>query len=157
MGAGPRGVLRKTSVQWGKEGTKLAKIYTPEPRTERSRFLDKFGAENISSILSAMDPKAEGYEGLSTGGRRGESLSKLVHRTYDYWRRLPYSHWPMLFGLYNVSVYSSYLSLLPPISLNMVISPDAAVQLRSPNEQGRKPWIFFYLFVIFFSFFITTI
>jgi hypothetical protein len=32
----------------------------------------------------------------------------------------------MLFGLYNMSVYGSYLTLLPPICLSMVISPEVA-------------------------------
>jgi hypothetical protein len=33
----------------------------------------------------------------------------------------------MLFGLYNMSVYGSYLTLLPPICLSMVISPEVFV------------------------------
>ena len=47
-------------------------------------------AENISSIFSAH-PASDGIK----------SLSKLQHKDTDDWRRLPYSHWPMLFGLYN--------------------------------------------------------
>ena len=55
-----------------------------------SAINSKISAENISSIFSAH-PASDGIK----------SLSKLQHKDTDYWRRLPYSHWPMLFGLYN--------------------------------------------------------
>lgn len=84
---------------------------------------EKVSAENISSIFSAHPS-----EGL-------KSLSKLQHRDGDYWRRLPYSHWPMLFGLYNISVYGDNIVLLPPILLSNIVSPEAVVKLRSPNEK----------------------
>lgn len=59
----------------------------------------------------------------------------LQHTQPDYWGRLPYSHWPMLFGLYNISVYGNSLVLLPPILLSTVVSPETAVNLRSPHEK----------------------
>jgi len=108
----------------------------PRPRPEKG------GVENISTILASMRSQASetDQDNPATGGRgaRTEYLSRLQHRTSEYWRRLPYSHWPMLFGLYNMSVFGSHLSLLPPISLSMVISPEAVVQLRSPHEQTQK-------------------
>jgi len=85
-------------------------------------------AENISNIISAHPPD---------GIRKLETLNKLQYRDTDYWKRLPYSHWPMLFGLYNISVYGDHLVLLPPILLSMVISPEAVVKLRSPNEKDN--------------------
>jgi len=88
----------------------------------------KATAENISNIISAHPPD---------GIRKIETLTKLQYRDTDYWKRLPYSHWPMLFGLYNISVYGDHLTLLPPILLSMVISPEAVVKLRSPNEKDN--------------------
>ena len=55
-----------------------------------SAINSKISAENISSIFSAH----QASDGI-------KSLSKLQHKDTDDWRRLPYSHWPMLFGLYN--------------------------------------------------------
>jgi len=81
-------------------------------------------AENLSSIITS-----------TVEGRKLESLARLQHRDAEYWRRLPYSHWPMLFGLYNISVYGRRLALLPPILLSTVVSPEAVVQLRSPHEK----------------------
>ena len=40
----------------------------------------------------------------------------------------------MLFGLYNISVYGNHVVLLPPILLSSLVSPEAVVKLRSPNE-----------------------
>ena len=86
----------------------------------------RISAENISNIFSAHP------------GDSIKSLTKLQHRDPDYWRRLPYSHWPMLFGLYNISVYGNHLVLLPPILLSTVVSPEAVVKLRSPNEKPSE-------------------
>ena len=66
------------------------------------------------------------------------SLTKLQHKDTEYWRRLPYSHWPMLFGLYNISVYGDHVVLLPPILLSSLVSPEAVVKLRSPNEASSS-------------------
>ena len=89
-----------------------------------SAIQGKISSQNISSISSAHPS-----EGM-------KSLSKLQHRDGDYWRRLPYSHWPMLFGLYNISVYGENIVLLPPILLSHIVSPEAVVKLRSPNEKS---------------------
>lgn len=66
-----------------------------------------------------------------------ESLARLQHRDAESWRHLPYSHWPMLFGLYNISVYGQRLALLPPVLLSTVVSPEAVVKLRSPHEKDN--------------------
>ena len=41
----------------------------------------------------------------------------------------------MLFGLYKISVYGNNIVLLPPILLSNIVSPEAVVKLRSPNEK----------------------
>jgi hypothetical protein len=49
----------------------------------------------------------------------------------------------MLFGLYNMSVYGSYITLLPPISLSMVISPEVIFR-DEPDIRPDNP-AFFYI------------
>ena len=69
----------------------------------------------------------------------GKSLSKLLHNPdYNPWKRLPYTHWPMLFGLYNMTLYGKYITILPPIHLSMTISPESAKSLRHPKEYDPK-------------------
>jgi hypothetical protein len=43
----------------------------------------------------------------------------------------------MLFGLYNISLSGQYISLLPPIRLSLVISPETARRLRHPQEAEK--------------------
>ena len=88
----------------------------------------RLSAENISSIFS-LHP-----------ARPLAGPTRLQHRDADYWRRLPYSHWPMLFGLYNISVYGRHLVLLPPILLSSLVSPEAVVKLRSPNQEAASDY-----------------
>ena len=40
----------------------------------------------------------------------------------------------MLFGLYNMTLYGQYITILPPIHLSMTISPESAKSLRHPKE-----------------------
>ena len=66
---------------------------------------------------------------------QGKTLNKLLHNPdYNPWKRLPYTHWPMLFGLYNMTLYGQYITILPPIHLSMTISPESAKSLRHPKE-----------------------
>ena len=78
----------------------------------------RLSAENISSIFS-LHP-----------ARPLAGPTRLQHRDADYWRRLPYSHWPMLFGLYNISVNARHLVLLPPILLSSLVSPEQVAVLK---------------------------
>ena len=63
-------------------------------------------------------------------------LKKLLpSRTpYEYWSRLPTTHWPMLFSLYNLSLQGQYVTLLPPVHLSIVIGTESAKLLRHPQE-----------------------
>ena len=44
----------------------------------------------------------------------------------------------MLFGLYNMTLYGQYITILPPIHLSMTISPESAKSLRHPKEYYPK-------------------
>ena len=75
------------------------------------------------------------HSGTATGGGGGKILNKLLHHPdYNPWKRLPHTHWPMLFGLYNITLYGNYITILPPIHLSMTISPESAKSLRHPKE-----------------------
>ena len=74
----------------GGEKMDLSGLSSSSKGSLMSAINSRISAENISSIFSAH-PASDGIK----------SLSKLQHKDTDYWRRLPYSHWPMLFGLYN--------------------------------------------------------
>ena len=83
-----------------------------------------------TNIISAiMNLSSEEAKMAST------NFKKLQHNAeYAPWKGLPYTHWPMLFGLYNMSLYGQYITLLPPIRLSMTISPESAINLRHPKE-----------------------
>ena len=109
-----------------------------------SAINSRISAENITSIFSEH-PASDGIKyTLQYTVQQcivpvfSRSLTKLQHKDTEYWRRLPYSHWPMLFGLYNISVYGDHVVLLPPILLSSLVSPEAVVKLRSPNEASSS-------------------
>lgn len=66
-------------------------------------------------------------------------LKKLlpVRTALDTWSRLPSTHWPMLFSLYNLSLQGQYVTLLPPIQLSIVIGTEGAKLLRHPKEAAN--------------------
>ena len=50
----------------------------------------------------------------------------------------------MLFGLYNMSLYGQYITILPPIHLSLTISPEVAIGLRHPDELTQVGRDFFF-------------
>ena len=53
-------------------------------------------------------------------------LQKLLP-TQESWSKLPSTHWPLLFSLYNITLHGRYLTLLPPIHLSMIIGKNTTV------------------------------
>lgn len=92
---------------------------------------------NISAIIDPSPPDLPKQETSShQQQQQPASYKKLLYSAnYHTWKRLPYTHWPMLFGLYNMSLYGQYISILPPIQLSMTISPESAKQLRHSEEE----------------------
>ena len=69
------------------------------------------------------------------------SLKKLMpvqRPMVDVWSRLPATHWPMLFSLYNVTLQGRHVTLLPPIHLSIVIGTESAKMLRHPKETAAE-------------------
>ena len=63
-------------------------------------------------------------------------LQKLLP-TQESWSKLPSTHWPLLFSLYNITLHGRYLTLLPPIHLSMIIGKNTTA-LCSRNFQNVK-------------------
>ncbi len=96
---------------------------------------------NISTLLSELDsPSPSPLPATQEDSSNSVFLlPKLLHtpEDADSWKRLPHTHWPALFALYNTSVYGGYVSILPPVHVSLAVSPDAARQLRHPQEEFR--------------------
>ena len=94
---------------------------------------------NIHFSVDAMNEKSTNANQPPHSASPGKTLGKLLHNPeYNPWKRLPYTHWPMLFGLYNMTLYGQYITILPPIHLSMTISPESAKSLRHPKEYDTK-------------------
>ena len=89
---------------------------------------------NISAIISETAEASPSMASTEESKSNQNSFRKLFHGNSLLWKRLPHTHWPMLFGLYNISLYGNFISILPPIHLSMIITPDSAKQLRHPLE-----------------------
>ena len=74
-----------------------------------------------------------------TVNRLVRSRSDVASRQYNT-HKLSYRHWPTLFGYYNVSLVGKYISILPPIALSVLISPEEAVAHRHPLDHKKTPW-----------------
>ena len=103
----------------------------PERNKTSSVETSSGGGPLLNSIMNLSSEEASAAEAVKAATN---SLKKLQHNPdYAPWQRLPFTHWPMLFGLYNMSLYGQYITLLPPIQLSMTISPESAVSLRHPR------------------------
>nr|XP_054767941.1 sterol regulatory element-binding protein cleavage-activating protein-like [Lytechinus pictus] len=84
--------------------------------------------------------KSDGSSGSSDlkpchGSDCSDKLSLWV-RQRGLWK-LSAWHWPALFNMYNMSLADRYVSILPPIKLNIHIRPEEAVALRKDSETKR--------------------
>jgi len=69
---------------------------------------------------------------------QNEKLQKeLLEPNPRSWRRLSQFHWPVLLGVYNVSLSGKYISVLPPICITIPVDPNVAVALRHPHEHEQ--------------------
>ena len=46
----------------------------------------------------------------------------LQHEKVDHWTKLPYAHWPTLFGFYNISIWNRCVSTSGTVSTDYVTS-----------------------------------
>ena len=69
-------------------------------------------------------------------------LQKLLP-TQESWSKLPSTHWPLLFSLYNITLHGRYLTLLPPIHLSMIIGKNKhhSTMLQKLSKCEVKTWL----------------
>lgn len=92
--------------------------------------------------LSSSDtiPTVNLNQDASTQGE-AKNITQLRHKGRLFARRLPISHWPVLFSYYNISLRGHYLSILPPILLSLPISPDEAKASANPLDPNSMEWM----------------
>lgn len=108
---------------------------------ETRKSQGNFNSKESGPIMAALHDlrnliKTEGHNELDDkmkSNKNNNALKKLLP-VGDSWSKLPSTHWPMLFSLYNLTLHGSYITLLPPIHLSMVIETDSAKMLRHPKE-----------------------
>ncbi|KAF4532599.1 hypothetical protein B566_EDAN013377 [Ephemera danica] len=93
---------------------------------------------NVSSQMhSTMDMLSESKSSKYQQNTPHEyDLVKLQHTNYEPWRMLSQHHWAAILGLYNISSAGHYISILPPITLSLPVSPEQARLVRNVNEKG---------------------
>ncbi|TRY79121.1 hypothetical protein TCAL_05977 [Tigriopus californicus] len=118
----------------------ITQRYRPEDIQEPTQHDIKW---NISETYPGIDSLALSKMISSPGAqppnqnlnpKSTETLNRLQYGPAETWKKLPPSHWSMLFGLYNMSLFGEYVTFLPPIRLSLAISPESASQLRHPEE-----------------------
>lgn len=76
----------------------------------------------------------EGENSLAEGTER--FLLSLWLSNKQHWRFSAW-HWPALLNFYNISLSDRYISILPPIKLNIQVGPEEAIRLRLESEKFR--------------------
>ena len=64
----------------------------------------------------------------------------LKHSYPDLSDFLPDTHWPTLFGYYNISLKGEYITLLPPILLSIPVSVEDALAVHNAADPNYQPW-----------------
>ncbi|XP_064647832.1 sterol regulatory element-binding protein cleavage-activating protein-like [Lineus longissimus] len=75
---------------------------------------------------------------MNAKGTETHAVSAMLeHDDMEHWKKLSNSHWPSLFGFYNISLLRRYFSLLPSTHLSIIIDPKDAIALRNPAESKQ--------------------
>ncbi|CAG0895526.1 unnamed protein product [Cyprideis torosa] len=98
------------------------------------------GASFTPPPLAAPAPDHDGNGEATPGQTSAEGLTpglyqRLRHKDLLSWRRLPPSHFPTLFAIYNLSLSDRHLVVLPPIPLSIPIAPDVPLTVRHPKDK----------------------
>uniref|UniRef100_A0A8D8Y4M7 Sterol regulatory element-binding protein cleavage-activating protein n=1 Tax=Cacopsylla melanoneura TaxID=428564 RepID=A0A8D8Y4M7_9HEMI len=119
-----------------------------KPNAPNSKSKQKFQAplawdgERRAAILE-MEAKLQAAEKLvqkNSGTRQDNSttddLSRLKLNSYQPWKYLHPQHWLAVISLYNISRPHFSVTMLPPIYLSHVVSPERAIVMRNPHEKS---------------------
>lgn len=100
---------------------KTNKLRNDLPFSKKENFIKLIETkiENIDSLSSKITPSLNPYY--------------RIFYTKDNPLPKPFAnhHWTNLFSLYNISLVSRFISILPPISLSIPITPERAKQVRN--------------------------
>ncbi|KAI5700000.1 hypothetical protein M8J76_009773 [Diaphorina citri] len=118
------------------------------PNTQNNKSKQKFQAplawdgERRAAILE-MEARLQAAEKLvqkNSGTRQDNStvddLSRLKLNSYQPWKHLHPQHWLAVMALYNISLSRFSVTMLPPIYLSHVVSPERAIVMRNPHEKA---------------------
>ena len=86
-------------------------------------------------FMTALSDLKNLSDSSSDEKKSSSCLKKLL--PLETWPKLPITHWPMLFSLYNLSLQGRYVTFLPPIHLSIVIGSERAKALRHPKEAAE--------------------
>lgn len=64
--------------------------------------------------------------------------SNNKHVDGELWKLLSFQHWSAIFGYYNISLSTKYISILPSIQLSVPVTPESAKQNRHPLESDPQ-------------------
>ena len=101
--------------------------------------MDKIPVKISDLNSGALHAKYSNLKNVSEADFVTESW-QLKHKKRSFARRLPISHWPALFGYYNISLWGHYLSILPPILLSLPISPEEARSTFNSRDPHSVEW-----------------
>ncbi|CAG0897071.1 unnamed protein product [Darwinula stevensoni] len=85
---------------------------------------------HLSQKTSSIHPNAK----LSGRNASTSEDMRLMHRDLRIHVQLPPSHWPTLFGIYNMSLWGQYITILPPILLSLSVDPEDVKRWRHPQD-----------------------
>ncbi|GAA6069830.1 sterol regulatory element-binding protein cleavage-activating protein, partial [Tachysurus ichikawai] len=96
------------------------------------------------SVLSAPDPTPVPENQSQGADAPGPTPLVSLQITWgsedeEVWRRLSFRYWPSLFGYYNITLAKRYISILPVIPVTLHLSPQAAVEMRHPQDTQHAP------------------
>lgn len=69
-----------------------------------------------------------------------EELNKLRPVDFPPWNRLSLYHWSSILAMYNISIASEKLTILPTIKIAHAVSPQLARQINNPNDVQHFQW-----------------
>lgn len=114
---------------------KTNKLPTGTPTSKESPFRHLVTSFRSNATRNAKDFSMSGAD-LSSF--QNPQLYKEFYAKNPYmWRRLSLYHWQVMMGIYNISLIGRYITVLPPIHINVPVKPAKAFSLRHPLERDN--------------------
>ncbi|KAA0184594.1 hypothetical protein HAZT_HAZT007505 [Hyalella azteca] len=123
------------------------KLYNEDLNYEN--FAEKY--QHHDDVLQHEESVVDSADGKSSATNKTH-LFKLPEKSQKPWTEvlrhvhpdvssyLPETHWPTLFGYYNITLRGEYISLLPPLLLSVPVSVEEALMVHHPGDPNTEPW-----------------